>query len=129
MRLPDRYWYLPLPVALDNRTIWVQRQFSLGYRHMLRWYTVCIWPCLSEMGYEFVMRLDEESFIYSPIAYNIFERMATRGLDYGFRMVSYESGFTDERFHHFLRDYLLDQGSQTPLSSGSSGSSANVASG
>eukprot|EP00965_Chrysotila_dentata_P151204 4998114-Pleurochrysis_carterae.AAC.4 len=73
----------------------------------MRWYSVCLWGCMKEMGYEFIMRMDEESFIYSAIPYNIFAWMSSKQLDYGFRMVSYESGFSDEHFHTFLRSYLL----------------------
>jgi len=108
--LPDRYWHVPVAVSMDNQSTWAQTRFKLGYRHMMRWYSTCIWSCMHEMGYEFVMRLDEESFIYSPIRYNLFEWMATEQRDYGFRMVSYESGFSDERFHSFLREYLQAAG-------------------
>ena len=69
---------------------------GVGYRHMIRLFTRMLWDLAAELGYEYVMRLDEESFIYSRIPYNIFARMRDGGLDYGYRMVSYESGFSDE---------------------------------
>ena len=118
VRLPTRYWSLPHRLATDNQSTWTQPRFSLGYRHMLRWYAICLWPALHEMGYSYVMRLDEESFILSPIRGNIFARMAAAGVEYGWRMVSYESGGSpvgnarsseqDGRFHEFVRSYLSE---------------------
>lgn len=113
--LPQRYWSAPTSVAADNHSAWEQPRFSLGYRHMLRWYAITLWPCLEEMGYTYVMRMDEESFLLSPVSYNVFGFMRSRGLEYAYRMASYESGGlpptgragADERFHTFLREYLL----------------------
>lgn len=34
---------------------------------MIRWFSLHLWTFASEAGYEWVMRLDEESFIHSPI--------------------------------------------------------------
>lgn len=36
------------------------------------------------------MRLDDDSFIFSPINYNVFDFMKKRGYNYGFRACSYE---------------------------------------
>ena len=72
---------------------------------------------MAEMGYEFVMRVDEESVLLSPVRYSFFEHMRANNLEYGYRMASFESGYEpqlkkDERFHSFIRQYLLDHGVQ-----------------
>jgi hypothetical protein len=38
------------------------------------------------------MRLDEESFIYSRITYNLFEKMQNNSYVYGFRNCAFELG-------------------------------------
>ena len=73
-RLPTRYWSMP-PTLRINQSTWEQPRFTLGYRHMMRWYAITLWPCMAEMGYEFVMRFDEESFLLSPVRYSFFEHM------------------------------------------------------
>jgi alpha 1,2-mannosyltransferase len=57
VRVPERFWYLPHVVAHDDRSKWRLPHFGVGYRHMMRWYTLAIWPCLEEMGYEYAMRM------------------------------------------------------------------------
>ena len=75
---------------------------------MIRFSALLIWEALR--GYEFVMRLDEDSFIWSRISYNIFTFMKSNNLDYGYRQVAWESGFTGEYFHTVIREYLQQQG-------------------
>ena len=55
------------------------RRYSLGYRHMIRWYVVGLWEVLDRMGYQYVMRMDEDSRILSAIPFDIFSLMAARG--------------------------------------------------
>ena len=40
-------------------------KFSVGYRHMVRFFTVGIWEVASGLGYQFVMRLDDDAFVLS----------------------------------------------------------------
>lgn len=72
-----------LPVVPESK-------FSAGYRFMIRFYAVTIWETLSNLGYMWVMRMDDDSFILSPVKYNIFADMRRRGLLYGYRMLSKE---------------------------------------
>lgn len=86
-RVPAQHWRLPVHVAPwladDNRTTWTQwPKYSLGYRHMIRWYVVGLWETLEAMGYTWCMRMDEDSRILSPIDYNLFTHMASRGGTY-----------------------------------------------
>ena len=42
------------------------------------------------LGYEWVMRMDDDSLLLSDIGYNLFDFMASRNLQYGYRLVSCE---------------------------------------
>ncbi|KAH8071781.1 hypothetical protein JL721_4289 [Aureococcus anophagefferens] len=63
-----------LPVMPENK-------FSAG-RYMIRFYAVTIWRTLRRLGYEWVMRMDDDSFVLSPVAYNVFDDMRDAGLLY-----------------------------------------------
>ena len=67
-----------------------ENKFSAGYRYMIRFYAVTIWRTLRRLGYEWVMRMDDDSFILSPVHYNIFDDMRARNLLYGYRIISKE---------------------------------------
>ncbi|KNC70733.1 hypothetical protein SARC_16736, partial [Sphaeroforma arctica JP610] len=76
------------PAFIDEKELpsWHEgSKYGMGYRNMIRFYANRIWPLVSVMGYEYVMRLDEESFIHSPIKYDLAERMTSERLVYGYR--------------------------------------------
>ena len=52
---------------------------------MMMLYAVRIWPYLTNLGYTHVMRLDDDSYIYSRIRYNMFEYMRRNDKRYAFR--------------------------------------------
>lgn len=108
-------------------------RFSVGYRHMIEFFTRCLWDVASksrmsatahsspaighriqmvssasgELNYKYLMRMDEESLLHSRIGYNLFDFMESKGYVYAFRQISWESGFSGENFHSFLRSFLL----------------------
>ena len=88
------------------------KKFSAGYRHMIRFFTSGIWPVVAREGYEYMMRMDEDSFIWSPIRYNIFTRMAENGFEYGYRLASLERDGQAEKHHAFVREYAMRNGIQ-----------------
>ena len=55
-------------------------KFSAGYRFMIRFYAVTIWRTLDRLGYEWVMRMDDDSSLsgrdegLTPMGPRIFER-------------------------------------------------------
>ena len=57
---------------------------------MIRFYAVTIWPTLHKLGYQWVMRLDDDSFILSPVKYNVFNDIRRRGALYAYRTLSRE---------------------------------------
>jgi hypothetical protein len=71
-------------------------QFSEGYRRMMHWYAIDIWQYFQDYGeetgckYEYVMRFDEDSFLHSPVDYDVFDFMRRNDYNYGFRLCAYE---------------------------------------
>ena len=90
--IDKQHFRLPSGVDPTSKEWLFPKKFSEGYRHMIRFFTVCLWEVVAPMGYQFVMRLDDDAYILSPIPYNIFAFMAGRNIEYAFRLTSYESG-------------------------------------
>lgn len=74
--------------------------FSEGYRRMMHWFAIDIWRFFQDYNrdagcqYEYIMRFDEDSFLHSPIDYDIFDFMKTNDFNYGFRLCAYEMQVT-----------------------------------
>jgi hypothetical protein len=118
LRLPAHHFQLPAGVNTSSSTRrWrLGRKVSIGYRHMVRFFTMGIWDDVAALGYTHLLRLDEDSFLWSPIRYNLFEFMSTHGLDYGYRLGGWERAF-ETRFggplnavHAVVRGYAQDNG-------------------
>jgi Glycolipid 2-alpha-mannosyltransferase len=92
------YWEVPAHLLYDNRRKWnpPPSEYSIGYRNMCRWYTLKLWDYFDYLNrhygceYRYIMRMDEDSFLQSPIAYDLFDYMVGNNFLYGFRMCSYE---------------------------------------
>jgi len=101
--------HFQLPPGVDPKSpLWLfPNKFSAGYRHMVRFFTVGIWEVAAELGYQYVMRLDDDAFVLSPIRYNLFTYMAEHRMEYGFRLTSWEHGEPAQKgeFHKFVRQY------------------------
>jgi len=101
-----RHWTVPADV--DSAHWRLHGHFSAGYRHMCRFFLMGIWELVAEAGYEFLLRMDEDSFLWSPIRYNLFHFMSARQLNFGYRLVSDEQEYsTKEMYHSFVKDYAL----------------------
>ena len=111
-RIPEADWSLPPALLHTNRSSWYGwPKFALGYRFMCRWWTVGIWPWLAAHGYTHLFRLDEDSFLLSPLRGDVFRAAAAAegGFDLGYRMLSFESGVLDDdgdAFHAFVRTFI-----------------------
>jgi alpha 1,2-mannosyltransferase len=98
--------HFALPAGTPSPSTWrYSKKFSVGYRHMIRFFTSGLWQVMAQEGYEYVMRMDEDSFLWSPIRYNVFSFMASHGYEYGYRLASLERDGQAERFHTFVRKY------------------------
>ncbi|MBE1300499.1 MAG: hypothetical protein GJ680_11415 [Alteromonadaceae bacterium] len=59
--------------------------YGIGQRHMARFYSYSIFQILDDLGYDWFMRMDDDSFLHSKINYNLFDYMVSKGYDYGYR--------------------------------------------
>ena len=104
--------HFQVPAGTPPSTKWHMRdKFSAGYRHMIRLFALDIWGLLASEGYTWMMRMDEDSFLISPIEYNIFQFMQDEGYEYGYRLSAWEYGGPVRargrpKFHAFVRDFV-----------------------
>lgn len=92
---------------------------SVGSRKMMRLFAIRLWHIMHMLGYTWVMRLDDDSLLLSPIRYNIFAFMEQHGYQYAYRNVAVESpgylfwdfiqSFVHEYPHHIHNiSHLMD---------------------
>lgn len=107
-----KYWELPSWLRNDDQSTWADGRFSIGYRHMIRWFAIKIWDFFAAQPckIEYVMRLDEDSFIYSPIKYNIFDFMKEHDYNYGYRQCAYVMYEVEKPW----KKYLAERKSRDP---------------
>ncbi|CAB9497277.1 glycosyltransferase family 15 protein [Seminavis robusta] len=98
LKHPKGAWGPPPNVSVP------EMKFSVGYRNMIRFYSVTIWNVLTDLGYEYVMRLDDDSNFMSPIQYNLFDALRSQQAVYGYRQESKECGSYE--FGPFVDNYL-----------------------
>jgi len=82
--------------------------FSIGYKKMIRWYAIRIWPVLNMLGYTWAMRLDDDSFLLSPIKFNLFSFMEHFGYQYAYRNIAIET--PGNLFHDFVSSLVIEMG-------------------
>jgi alpha 1,2-mannosyltransferase len=80
--------------------------FGIGYRHMIRFYSSLIYPILKDLGYSWYMRLDDDSFIHSPIGYDVFDFMERRGHLYGYRVTAQDTVDCTRGFAETVNSWL-----------------------
>lgn len=79
---------------------------SVGYRKMIRFFAKVLPDVMHRLGYTWVLRLDDDSSILSPIPYNLFTFMETHGLTYAYRNIARESGWSGELWWQYVRKYV-----------------------
>ena len=91
------YWARPKHHLEDDPNTWYAYPlFSEGYRRMMHFFAIDIWAFFRDLNqaagsqYRYLFRLDEDSFLRSPIRYDIFDYMSEHQYVYGFRLCSYE---------------------------------------
>ncbi|GKY97725.1 hypothetical protein MPSEU_000730700 [Mayamaea pseudoterrestris] len=91
------YWARPASNRNDDPNSWYAYPlFKEGYRRMMHWYAIDIWKFFADLNdmstcnYRYIFRLDEDSFIHSPIQYDIFKLFESNRYVYGYRMCAYE---------------------------------------
>lgn len=102
--------YFNPPVFINKKTLskeWNLPQFGWGHRNMCRWYSCLIHPFLIKMGYDWYMRMDDDSFIHSEIKYDLFDYMIEHKYKYGYRANIKESSSASVGFADMTLSYLL----------------------
>eukprot|EP00512_Aurantiochytrium_limacinum_P009669 CAMPEP_0171544546 /NCGR_PEP_ID=MMETSP0960-20121227/3565_1 /TAXON_ID=87120 /ORGANISM="Aurantiochytrium limacinum, Strain ATCCMYA-1381" /LENGTH=827 /DNA_ID=CAMNT_0012092375 /DNA_START=95 /DNA_END=2574 /DNA_ORIENTATION=+ len=98
----SRYWELPGFLDRKDANRWTDDAFSEGYRHMCRWYAEFV----EKLGYEYVMRMDEDSYLLSSIKYDLFDFMQNRKLEYAYRLDAFEPCCDDDFRQRYIKAYL-----------------------
>ena len=95
------FWQRPSHHAGDDPNTWhVYPLFSEGYRRMIHWFAIDIWDFFAkwndqeDCSYRYIFRLDEDSYVHSPIQYDIFDFMKSNQYVYGYRLCAYEMQVT-----------------------------------
>jgi alpha 1,2-mannosyltransferase len=102
-----KFWSVPQFINQDTYSQWVGAPgFSIGYRHMCRWYAAMLFEFAEQLGYEYVMRFDEDSYILSEIKYDLFEFMKREDKSYAFRIDSFEICCHDPVRQALVRRFL-----------------------
>ena len=86
--LSGNLWSPPICDEIKRRPdpkSWIAPHFSVGYRNMMRWYGILIYKYLTDLGYEWYMRMDDDSLLHSVINYDLFKFMYDNNYEYGFR--------------------------------------------
>jgi len=107
VNLQDSHFWgeIPSGIKLDDPMQWRDYRYDLEHshptdamnlRHENRFWSSQIWEYFEKMNkfqgcnYRYIMRLHTNSFLYSPIRYNIFEFTKNNNYHYGFRLCSEE---------------------------------------
>jgi Glycolipid 2-alpha-mannosyltransferase len=120
----SRFWARPSYNAFDDPKSWYAWPlFSEGYRRMMHWFAIDVWDFFELYNrkmaceYRYLFRLDEDSYIHSPIKYDLFELMRSHQYVYGFRMCAYEMKVTQrmstlwmKRYPHFVPQRHVELG-------------------
>ena len=85
--------------------------FSEGYRRMMHFFAIDLWDFFVNYNeqyhckYRYLLRLDEDSYIHSPIEYDVFDHARTNQYVYGYRMCAYEMKVTQRMSTMWRRRY------------------------
>jgi Glycolipid 2-alpha-mannosyltransferase len=120
----SQFWARPNSNALDDPKSWYAWPlFSEGYRRMMHWFAIDVWDFFGRYNqkygceYRYLFRMDEDSYIHSPIQYDVFDMMRGHQYVYGYRMCAYEMKVTQrmstmwmKRNPHFIPQRNVDLG-------------------
>ena len=76
--------FFPHPTHGNGPVAWGHPGFSLGYRHMCRFFSGQMYEFNVMEEYDYYLRLDTDSFIHTPLNYDIFEWAKQNECYYGF---------------------------------------------
>ena len=106
--IPDELWCPPECEEIKNNPNpkkWVDPKFPVGYRNMTRWYGILIYKYLTDLGYEWYMRMDDDSLLHSRIEYDLFKFMYDNNYEYGFRSYCNDHISVSKGLIEFCKNY------------------------
>lgn len=102
--------FLPLE---EIPTLWAG-EFGIGYRHMIRFYAVLLFDMLDRLGYDWLLRMDDNSFFHSKIDYDLFAFMESNDYEYGYRVDICDAGLGAAGFGDTVLAYLAAEDQIVP---------------
>ena len=81
---------------------------NVGYKNMCRFYSMNLWDHVAE--YDYIMRLDDDSYIESPFRYDIFDNFAKNDIVCGYvrrKLDTHE--ITQETLPVFTKSYITEK--------------------
>ena len=81
-----------------------------GYRHMCHFFANDIFSRPELAGYDFYMRMDDDSFILSPLKFNVFELMRDKGYKYAYRVILKDRPHVCVGFGDLVKQYFCMRG-------------------
>lgn len=76
--------FFPHPTHGNGPIEWGHPGFSMGYRHMCRFFSGEVYKHKAVQEYDYYLRLDTDSFIHTPLNYDIFEWAKVNQCYYGY---------------------------------------------
>ncbi|EED93880.1 predicted protein [Thalassiosira pseudonana CCMP1335] len=110
--LTGKWWELPHGLKASDHKRWRKTGYSIGYRHMMRWFGILIWKYLTAEGYSHVMRMDDDSFIHSKIQYDLFQYLRVNGKRYAFRQPVVDDA-VGKGYDEMIDKFLIDNSDAT----------------
>jgi len=110
LEVGGKYWRVPPEV--ENSGPWRSTKgYNEGYRHMCRFHYKMAFEYLADRGYDWFMRLDDDSFILSCIDYDMFQFMEDNNYTYGWRLSQLEyhdfAGLLPDMVDQYMRKHRL----------------------
>lgn len=94
----------------------VPKKFSIGYRHMCRFYSYGMYDLEELKGTDYYLRLDCDSYITSKIDYDLFELMSSKDYIYGYNKITTDNPVVCKNLWEISKEYSLENKTlKTPI--------------
>ncbi|KAJ1453891.1 nucleotide-diphospho-sugar transferase [Pelagophyceae sp. CCMP2097] len=91
---------------IPDEAEWDAKDRSRGYKHMCRFYGTQIFDIVATLGYDVIMRVDDDVFLLNTLEYDPFRVVWDSGVVYAWGATDKESHFkTEQTFQPWVRKY------------------------
>ena len=110
--IPEFY---PHPTHGNGPIAYWHKGFTMGYRHMCRFFIGWLYEQPIMNNYEYYLRLDTDSFILTPTNYDIFNWMKVNNVEYSFirDAIQYDNPKVIINLWKTVKDWLQNNSIQT----------------